>query len=64
MARAAPVARTTRVSLATMARTPQVLANTAWNGKNNMPPFRGSLTPEQIRDIVYYISDQLLPDHQ
>ncbi len=41
------------VSLATIARTPQLLADTAWNGKNNMPPFRDSLTPEQMRDIAY-----------
>jgi quinohemoprotein ethanol dehydrogenase len=52
------------VSLATMARTPQALANTAWNGRNNMPPFRGTLTSEQMRDIAYYISEQLLPEHQ
>ncbi|MEO8315285.1 MAG: PQQ-binding-like beta-propeller repeat protein [Pseudomonadota bacterium] len=50
-------------SLATIARDPQALANTAWNGKNNMPPFRGSLTAEQIRDIAYYISSELLPEH-
>jgi mono/diheme cytochrome c family protein len=52
------------VSLATIARTPQALADTAWNGKNNMPSFRGTLTPEQMRDIAYYISGQLLPEHQ
>jgi mono/diheme cytochrome c family protein len=50
-------------SLATIGRDPQALANTAWNGKNNVPPFRGSLTPEQIRDIARYITDELFAPH-
>ena len=37
----------------------QSLANTAWSGKNAMPPFRGMLTPEQLRDVAHYISKEL-----
>jgi mono/diheme cytochrome c family protein len=25
------------------------------NGRNNMPPFRGAFTPEQIRDVSSYV---------
>lgn len=50
-------------SLATIARDPQALANTAWNGKNTMPLFRGTLTPEQLRDVTRYISDELFSPH-
>jgi cytochrome c oxidase cbb3-type subunit 3 len=53
------------VSLANIARDPQQLANTVWNGKNQqMPAFRGTLTPAQLRDVTHYISQQLLPEHQ
>jgi mono/diheme cytochrome c family protein len=37
----------------------QALANTAWVGRNAMPPFRGMLTPEQLRDVAHYISSDL-----
>jgi quinohemoprotein ethanol dehydrogenase len=37
----------------------QALANTAWVGKNAMPPFRNMLTPEQLRDVAHYISVEL-----
>ncbi len=53
------MARRSRLSRAT----PQALADTAWNGKNNMPVFRGTLTPEQLRDVARYISDELFSPH-
>jgi quinohemoprotein ethanol dehydrogenase len=37
----------------------QAVATTAWNGKNTMPSFRGTLTLEQLRDVAHYISDEL-----
>jgi quinohemoprotein ethanol dehydrogenase len=47
-------------SLFTIGQDTQAVANTAWNGKNNaMPPFRGTLTTEQLRDVAHYISDEL-----
>jgi quinohemoprotein ethanol dehydrogenase len=39
------------------------LANTAWAGKNAMPPFRNMLTPEQMRDVASYISVELFSTH-
>jgi mono/diheme cytochrome c family protein len=52
-------------SLARIGRDTQAIANTAWNGRNNnvMPSFRGALTPEQLRDVARYISDELFPEH-
>jgi mono/diheme cytochrome c family protein len=52
-------------TLANIGRDAQAMANTAWNGKNNntMPAFRGTLTPEQLRDVVQYISGVLFPEH-
>ncbi len=50
-------------SLATAARDVQALANTAWNGKNTMPMFRGTLTEEQMRDIARYVADELFSAH-
>jgi quinohemoprotein ethanol dehydrogenase len=50
-------------TLAKMARDRQALANSAWNGKNAMPPFRGMLTGEQLRDIAFYVSEDLFPAH-
>jgi quinohemoprotein ethanol dehydrogenase len=50
-------------TLANAARDKQALANTAWNGKNTMPPFRGMIAAEQLRDIAQYISDELFPAH-
>jgi quinohemoprotein ethanol dehydrogenase len=41
----------------------QSLANTAWVGRNAMPPFRNMLTPEQLRDVAHYISVELFPAH-
>jgi alcohol dehydrogenase (cytochrome c) len=41
----------------------QTLANTAWVGKNAMPPFRNMLTPEQLRDVAHYISAELFATH-
>jgi alcohol dehydrogenase (cytochrome c) len=47
-------------SLAAVGRNAQAVANTAWNGKSNtMPPFRGTLTLEQLRDVAHYIADEL-----
>ena len=28
-------------------------------GRNNMPPFRGAFTPEQIRDVSAYVVEVL-----
>jgi mono/diheme cytochrome c family protein len=36
-----------------------VMADTAWNGRNSMPPFRGVLTAEQLRDVLQYVSQDL-----
>jgi len=30
-----------------------------WSGKNAMPPFRGMLSPEQLRDVAHYNSEEL-----
>ena len=46
-------------SLEPVARNPEALATTAWNGRNNMPAFRGTLTLEQLRDVAYYVSGEL-----
>ena len=32
---------------------------TVTNGRNNMPPFRGAFTPEQIRDVSVYVVESL-----
>jgi alcohol dehydrogenase (cytochrome c) len=32
---------------------------TVTNGRNNMPPFRGAFTPEQIRDVSVYVVEGL-----
>jgi mono/diheme cytochrome c family protein len=32
---------------------------TVTEGRNNMPPFSGTLTPEQIRDVVGYLVEVL-----
>jgi len=51
-------------SLVNASRDIQLLANIAWNGRNNaMPPFRGTLTPEQLRDIAQYITQELFATH-
>jgi cytochrome c5 len=50
-------------TLANLAHDHQNLANSAWNGKNNMPPFRGVLTLEQLRDVAHYIAEDLFPAH-
>jgi quinohemoprotein ethanol dehydrogenase len=48
-------------SLVEASRDMSVIFTTATNGKNqNMPPFRGALQPEELRDIAGYISKQLL----
>ncbi len=47
------------VTLATAATDIQALANTAWSGRKTMPPFRGMLTPAQMRDVANYISKDL-----
>jgi mono/diheme cytochrome c family protein len=51
-------------SLQTIATTPNNLSAiyaTANTGKNqNMPPFKGALKPEEIRDIAGYISKELI----
>jgi hypothetical protein len=36
------------------------IITTASNGKNqNMPPFRGALKPEELRDVAGFISHDL-----
>jgi quinohemoprotein ethanol dehydrogenase len=47
------------VTLANAAADIQALANTAWSGRKTMPPFRGMLTPEQMRDVANYIAKDL-----
>ena len=49
-------------SLVDASRDMNVIFTTALNGKNqNMPPFRGALKPEELRDIAGYISKELIP---
>jgi mono/diheme cytochrome c family protein len=52
-------------SLLNIGRDAQAIANTAWNGRNNnvMPAFRGTLTADQLRDVAFYISGELFPEH-
>jgi quinohemoprotein ethanol dehydrogenase len=47
------------MTLVNVAGDVQKLADTAWIGRNGMPPFRAMLTPEQIRDVSNYISTEL-----
>jgi alcohol dehydrogenase (cytochrome c) len=52
-------------SLAEASMDMNIIFTTATNGKNqNMPPFRGALKPEELRDIAGYISKELLPARQ
>lgn len=51
------------VTLANTAANIQSLADIAWSGRNAMPPFRGMLAPEQLRDVAHYISDELFSAH-
>jgi len=37
----------------------RVMADTAYNGRNGMPPFRGVLTGEQLRDVLHYVARDL-----
>ena len=38
----------------------KVIITTATNGKNqNMPPFRGALKPEELRDVAGFIAHDL-----
>jgi alcohol dehydrogenase (cytochrome c) len=46
-------------SLANVGKDIAGMANTAWTGRNTMPPFRGVLTPDQIRDVLGYVSQDL-----
>jgi len=49
-------------SLAQASKDMNAIFATAWNGKNqNMPPFKGALKPEELRDIAGYISRELKP---
>jgi len=42
------------------AHDPKVIITTATNGKNqNMPPFRGALKPEELRDVAGFIAHDL-----
>jgi len=50
-------------SLVNASRDVQALADTAWIGRNAMPPFRGMLTPEQLRDVSSFISKELFSDN-
>jgi len=46
--------------LGNAAKDEKLIIATATTGKNqNMPPFRGALKPEELRDIAGYISRQL-----
>lgn len=47
------------MTLVNMAGDVQKLADTAWNGRNGMPPFRAMLTPQELRDLSSYISTEL-----
>jgi quinohemoprotein ethanol dehydrogenase len=43
----------------------ETVYSVATNGKNtNMPPFKGALKPEELRDIAGYISKELIPSSQ
>jgi mono/diheme cytochrome c family protein len=47
------------------AHDPKVIITTATNGKNqNMPPFRGALKPDELRDIAGFISHDLFRQPQ
>jgi mono/diheme cytochrome c family protein len=47
-------------SLANVSKDVNALIATALAGKgDNMPPFRGTLKPAEIRDIAAYISEEL-----
>jgi mono/diheme cytochrome c family protein len=49
-------------ALSEAAKDMNVVFTTAMNGKNqNMPPFKGALKPEELRDIAGYISKELRP---
>jgi mono/diheme cytochrome c family protein len=49
-------------ALDTISKDPTAIYATVNMGKNqNMPPFKGALKPEQIRDIAGYISKELIP---
>jgi quinohemoprotein ethanol dehydrogenase len=54
-------------SLATIGSSAQQMANVAWAGRTNgtsaMPSFRGTITLEQLRDVVNYVSIELFPAH-
>jgi hypothetical protein len=47
-------------SLVNLPKDPNGLANVVYGGRNAMPPFRGILTPEQIRDVFGYVNQKLL----
>jgi alcohol dehydrogenase (cytochrome c) len=51
-------------SLANASRDLATMANTAYSGRNAMPPFRGILVPDQLRDIVHYIANDLLKERK
>lgn len=46
-------------SLETIGGDARLVATIASNGKNTMPAFRGTLTPEQLRDVAQYIAGEL-----
>ncbi len=49
-------------ALDTISKDPGAIYATVNTGKNqNMPPFKGALKPEEIRDIAGYISKDLIP---
>ena len=54
-------------TLATIGSSAQQMANVAWAGRttgnNAMPSFRGTITLEQLRDVVNYVSIELFPAH-
>jgi mono/diheme cytochrome c family protein len=46
-------------SLETIGGDARLVATIASNGKNTMPAFRRTLTPEQLRDVAQYIAGEL-----
>ncbi len=38
---------------------PELVATTATNGKNKMPPFGTVLSPDQVRDVAVYVAQKL-----
>jgi alcohol dehydrogenase (cytochrome c) len=50
-------------NLTTASKDPRFIISTATTGRGDMPPFKGVLTPEQLRDVAGYINTGLFPPH-